>query len=130
MGIKRSTEALKLFVQGSRFLILVSWFLVLFSCTPKTENLPPADLIEEKEMASVIADISLSEATFNSQPLAEFNDTLKRINVLREHNISTERFLSSFKYYTENPDKLKNVYAEVCTMLEDKPTVADSVKVP
>lgn len=130
MEIKRSTEARKNFVPVSHFLVLASCILTLLSCSPRSENPPPADLIDEKEMASVIADISLSEAAFNSQPLAEFNDTLKKINVLREHNIGTERFLNSFKYYTQNPAKLKNVYAEVMVLLQDPSTVADSVKAP
>ena len=108
------------------FLILYSACCIFTSCSPNKENPPPADLINEKEMALVISDLTLSEAALTGQPLAAFNDTLKKINVLKEHKLSNERFLSSFKYYSENPAKLKSIYSEVLVILGDKPTSADS----
>lgn len=102
------------------FLLLTSNFSLLTSCAPKNENPPPSDLIDEKEMASVITDLTLSEAVLSGQPLAEFNDTLKKINVLKEHHLNNERFLSSFKYYTENPKILKAIYTEVDTLIKQK----------
>ena len=111
-------------VRGTKYiffaLVLLTSYLVLSSCAPKNENPPPPDLIDEKEMASVITDLTLSEAVLSGQPLAEFNDTLRKINVLKEHNLNNERFLSSFKYYTENPKILKAIYAEVDTLIKQK----------
>ncbi len=127
MGIKRYKirSANLLF----SYLVLLTSYLVLFSCAPKQENPPPNDLIDEKEMASVITDLTLSEAALTGQPLAEFNDTLRKINVLKEHKINNERFLSSFKYYSQNPQKLKIIYADVQLILNEKQGIKDTTQV-
>jgi hypothetical protein len=101
-----------------KFLTLASVFLVLAACEPKDTNPAPPDLVEKTEMISVITDMTLSEAALAGEPLAGFNDTLKKINVLREHNLSNERFLSSFDYYTKHPKILKEIYDSVAVTLE------------
>ncbi|HXB40979.1 MAG TPA: DUF4296 domain-containing protein [Bacteroidia bacterium] len=120
MGIKNSEFRIQNWKLILLFLILNSSFFIFQSCAPKNENPPPPDLIDEKEMASVISDLTLSEVVLSGQPLAEFNDTLRKINVLKEHHLNNERFLSSFKYYTENPKKLKAIYIEVDTLIKQK----------
>jgi len=102
------------------FLVPLTLYLVLLSCAPKEKNPPPPDLINETEMVSVITDLTLSEAALTGEPLAAFNDTLKRIHVLKEHNLDNEHFLSSFKYYTEHPAKLKVIYDSVIVSLTAK----------
>ena len=129
MGIKNSECRIKNWSLFFSVLILLSAFGIFTSCSPKQENPPPADLIDEKEMAAVISDLTVSEAALSGQPLAAFNDTLKKINVLKEHHISRERFLSSFKYYTENPAKLKSIYGGVRVILGDSVLVKDTLQV-
>lgn len=127
MVIKKKVNVIR--YKSGAYLLLTFFILVFFySCAPKNENPPPADLIDENEMASVITDLTLSEAALAGEPLASFNDTLKKLNVLKEHNLDNERFLSSFKYYTENPAKLKVIYDSVLVVLERKKTGADTLK--
>lgn len=95
--------------------------LLLLSCAPQKKAVPPPDLIGRAGMIALITDLTLSEAVLGGEPLASFNDTLKKINVFKEHNVTSERFLSSFKYYTENPGELKSIYDEVLTSLEQRP---------
>jgi len=117
MGIRKS----KVRSQKSKGFLFLSCLILLFqSCSTKNETPPPPDLIEEKEMVFVITDLTLSEAALVGEPLSGFNDTLKRINVLKEHDLTSDRFLSSFKYYTEHPLKLKSIYNEVLKVLEEK----------
>ena len=111
------------FLSRTSTFVLLTSYLVLLSCSFKKETPPPPDLIDEKEMALVISDLTLSEAALNAEPLASFNDTLKRINVLREHHLNNERFLSSFKYYSENPKKLQGIYLDVLAILEKTDTL-------
>jgi hypothetical protein len=102
-------------------------FLIeLTGCAPQTGGPPPPDLIGRAEMVSVITDLTLSEAALGSEPLATFNDTLRRINVLKEHNMTHARFINSFRFYTEHPKELKSIYDEVLAGLEQNPK-ADSV---
>jgi hypothetical protein len=100
---------------------LLTFFILSFSsCATKVENPPPPDLIDKKEMTNIIIDLSISEAALTGEPLASFNDTLRKVNVLKEHNITKEHFLSSFKYYTENPAVLKEIYDSVAVSIERK----------
>src|ERR1700757_392538 len=102
------------------FVILYFVFLIFFSCSYRKPTTPPPDLIDENKMALVISDITISEAALTNEPLASFNDTLKKLNVLKEYKISSAQFLSSMKYYAETPVKLKDIYAEATEILTKK----------
>jgi len=131
MGInsKSKVKSQKSEVLLTNFLLLTFYFLLFTGCSFKEDSPPPPGLINESEMALVISDLTLSEAALNTEPLAGFNDTLKRINVLKEHNLNNEQFLASFKYYSENPKKLKSIYTEVLDILEGRPTQKDTAAV-
>ena len=108
------------------FLIFNSAFIILSSCSFKKVNPPPPNLIDESKMALVISDVTIAEAALNNEPLASFNDTLKKLNVLKEHNVSSQQFLLSMKYYAENPQKLKDIYAEAAKILDKKQPQGDT----
>ena len=110
-------KKLNLFFQSVVFTFL---FLTFFSCSFKKETPPPSDLINEQQMAVILSDLSLAEAVLNSAPLAEEIDTLKKIDVLKTHHVQYKQFLISFKYYSENPKKLKRIYTEVLDILSKK----------
>jgi len=127
MAIKNSEFRIQNFISGIKklkpvifFVILYFVFLVFFSCSYKKETPPPPDLIDENKMALVISDVSIVESVLNTEPLSAFNDTLKKINVFKEHHVSNQQFLISLKYYSENPLKLKSIYAEVAGILQKK----------
>jgi hypothetical protein len=122
IGIK-----LKRFKHIFFFIVLYFVFLVFFSCAYKKEVPPPLDLIEESEMAKVITDITLSEAILTNEPLASLNDSIKKINILKEHGVSSQQFLSSMKYYSENPEKLQGIYLEVSDIIASKQNVVDTI---
>lgn len=110
MGTKRS----KLLLQ---FFILHFLFLVISSCSFNKVIPPPTGTIGSDTMQLIITDLSLTEAALNNGVL---NDTLKKINVLAKYHISTQRFDSSFAYYSHNPTKLKEIYTEVLENLNSK----------
>lgn len=130
MVIKRKywVQSLKYKVSILYFFALTSLFLILSSCAYKQEVAPPPDLIEEGQMAEIITDISISEAILTNVPLASMNDSIKRINVLKEHGVSSQRFLSSMKYYSENPYKLQDIYMQVSEIINSKLGVPDTSK--
>ena len=108
-------------------LITYNLSLITFSsCSYKKEVPPPPDLIEESKMAQVISDISITEAILTNEPLASMNDSIKKINVLKEHGLTNRQFLSSMKYYSENPLKLQSIYEEVENIISSKRNPADT----
>jgi Domain of unknown function (DUF4296) len=100
--------------------------LIFFSCSYKKAIPPPPDLIEANKMAQVISDMTITEAILTNEPLASMNDTIKKLNVLKEYGISNPQFLSSMKYYSENPYQLRDIYAEVTEILKNKLPGADT----
>ena len=106
--------------------ILYFVFLLFFSCSYKKEIPPPPDLIEASKMAQVISDMTITEAILTNEPLASMNDTIKKLNVLKEYGVSNAQFLSSMKYYSENPYKLRDIYTEVTEILKNKLPGADT----
>ncbi len=126
MGIRKK---LKEKSRKSEAILLLAFFISIcfMGCTPKNENPPPADLIPENEMVSVITDLTLSEAALAGEPLAGFNDTLKKLNVLKEHKLDNEKFLKSFRYYTENPGDLKRIYDSVLVTLTKRRADTDTL---
>lgn len=100
-----------------KFLILNSTFLILNSCSFRKEIKRPPDLISADTMEFIITDLTLTEAALNT---GIPNDTIRKINVLAKYNISSKRFSSSFAYYTQNPRKLKDIYAKVLEDLNKK----------
>ena len=116
MAIKQLGQDMK--SATSFFSILLFFFLL--SCSTKKEEPVPADLIDKTKMKELIVDLSISEAVLNAQPLAEFNDTLKKLNVFKEHNVSLNQFVSSFKYYSEHPSQLVEIYKGVDSLVQIK----------
>ena len=128
MAIKNFRSTVKRLKPIIFFVILYFVFLVFFSCSYKKEIPPPPDLIEESKMALVISDITIAEAILTNEPLASMNDSIKKINVLKEHKISNEQFLSSMKYYAENPLKLQEIYVEVNEIVRSKFPQGDTTR--
>ncbi len=126
MAIKNFKQVVKRLKPIIFFVILYFVFLIFFSCSYKKEIPPPPDLIEESKMALVISDITITEAILTNEPLASLNDTIKKLNVLKEHGVSNEQFLLSMKYYSENPIKLKDIYAKVGEILNAKQPQRDT----
>ena len=100
-----------------KFLLFNSVFLLFADCSFRKEIKRPANLISADTMELIITDLTLTEAALNA---GIPNDTIKKINVLSRYNISSNRFSSSFAYYTQNPKKLKNIYAKVLEDLNKK----------
>lgn len=110
------------------FCILNFAFLILTNCSYKKEIPPPADLIPEGKMIWLVADLSLSESIYTNEPLATLNDTIKRINVLKEYKYTNEQFLSSMRWYSQNPSKLQSIYQGACDILKTKLQEVDTLK--
>lgn len=100
--------------------------ITLSSCSYKKQVPPPPDLIEESKMAQLISDISIAETILTTEPLASMNDSIKKINVLKEYGVSSKQFLTSMKYYSENPLKLQSIYVKVSEIIENKKASIDT----
>lgn len=93
--------------------------LLFFSCSEKQVTIPE-NVINQKEMASILTEIHLSQAAFGDQSL---NDSLKFSQndyitfILKQHKVEKDSFLNSLKFYSNHPEILESVYDSVITTL-------------
>ena len=99
------------------YCLLIFCCLLITNCYFKKEIKPPANLISTDSMELILTNLTITEVALNN---GIANDTVKKINVLANYNISISRFDSSFTYYTQNPKKLKEIYAKVLEDLNKK----------
>ncbi len=104
------------------FLIFLS--ITFFSCSKKAEKIPD-DVLSQKKMIEVLADIQVAEAGIqlrNSTP----SDSVSSLAiseykyVFEKHHISDSIFKKSFLYYTSHPDLMSDMYKEVITTLSKR----------
>jgi hypothetical protein len=94
-------------------------FFLFASCSEKPVEIP-ADVINRDEMASILTDISLAQASYSVRVHADsvkykMSDYVNQ--VLIQHSTEKDKFLLSLKFYGEHPEVLQQVYDSVITNL-------------
>ena len=96
------------------------FLLLLFACTPENAEIPDG-VIEPGKMKIILTDIHLAQAAVNTRPGADtlrysLNDYLD--NILKKHGADREQFSSSLRFYTTQPELLKEIYDSVVVRLD------------
>lgn len=100
--------------------ILIALFFFTASCAKKKKEMViPDEIINSTEMAKILADIHVTEATINlrnvdSNNVASLNASLYK-SVFNKHKISVEEFKKSYAFYIGNPEIFNAVYDQVIT---------------
>ena len=92
---------------------------LLFACSKKQITVPE-DVIQKKDMQELLTDIHLAQSAATNSILSDssiYSSSEYMNYVFKTHNVSREKFLSSMKFYTENPEVLEEVYDSVITEL-------------
>ena len=103
-----------------KFAFLTFLLVILLSCDDSKKR--PENIISEESMVSILVDIQILEATYNSRLIHEDdrNERMKRYyqEVFEKHQTSKELFNESYTYYEENPEILYAIYEVVLEKLE------------
>lgn len=106
--------------------IIVSIILVVFiaACAQDVYE-KPKNLIKEKRMINIMADIHLAEATYFKQSYSSDTTILKLTSsdfyysVLNKYNVTDSLFESSFVYYASHPKTFEKMYRQVTNYLTE-----------
>ncbi|TAE72684.1 MAG: DUF4296 domain-containing protein [Bacteroidetes bacterium] len=107
------------------FIILVNFlFLFFISCSNSNKNIP-VDIIRPEKMRAILIDIHLlegkiAEANYINNDSAIFNYHKESNFIWKKHKIDSSYFRKSFKYYTENPKIMTQIYQEIVDSLSLK----------
>lgn len=114
---------LRFFLRGNikwaKLLFLMFW---LIACGSEER---PDKLIQEDKMAKILTEIHLLEAQINNLRFQHEDSSIyvyqkKRFEIIKSSQSDTATFSISLKYYLLNPDKMKEIYAQVKLNLEAK----------
>jgi hypothetical protein len=97
-----------------KYLLLIFLLPLLFSCSDPDVIVVPDSVLPKEKMADVMVDIHLLEATLNIHAGGNDKDLVPaKINIYEKHQISKTQFEESYKFYTENPELLAEIYQKV-----------------
>ena len=92
--------------------------LVMVSCSENKSITIPDEVLPKEKMAAVMVDLHLLEASINVTGVGPRNGDIDfpgksiplDIDVLKKNNITKVQFEDSFKFYTNNPQLLSEIY--------------------
>lgn len=94
--------------------------LGLFSCK-EAKVQPPADVIQQKEMVQVLADVHIADAVVEKRSSPEKPDTALTAamysEIFRIHHISRNDFYKSYHFYERHPELMNEMYPDVINEL-------------
>jgi len=109
-------------MKSAPYLILISGLLVA-ACKsgPKRFADNPGDIIGKDKMVAVLTDITLAEGALNvkSFPKDSSNQMASGYypEILAIHDVKSDQFRKSFRYYSENPDVMVDLQKKVIESL-------------
>lgn len=98
------------------FCLLFAAMLLLFSCHTEDNVSIPGDVLQKEEMAAVLVDVNLLEASMNthfgsSDKIAASGDTYAlQTDMLKKHGLTQEQYQHSFEFYGRHPKLFAEVY--------------------
>jgi hypothetical protein len=112
-------------IKARPFFFLIILIFLFGSCdTGVIRVKKPKNLISQDEIAEVLADIHIAEASIQLENSEDDSIRQTYINyynaVFEKHNISREAFTASMDYYFKNPEKLEIIYDNVTEILSTK----------
>ncbi|MCM1293733.1 MAG: DUF4296 domain-containing protein [Bacteroides sp.] len=98
--------------------IIVSAAIILVAC-----NRTPDDVLDQEDMAQLMADIHQGESVVESNSSAFYNDSLKRAfrqSIYARHGLTPEQAEKSLRWYGYHMEKYIDVYDRVIEILNDR----------
>lgn len=104
-----------------RFIFFL-FIIILSACSSNDKQVKiPENILSKGEMAAVMVDIHLLEASLNISSYGRDQVVMNNINpnsdILKKNNITKEKFEESFVFYSENPVLFSEVYQLVLNEL-------------
>jgi peptide subunit release factor RF-3 len=102
---------------------ILALLIPVFIACEKSVFKKPKNLVNEKQMIDMLADIHLAEATFNHMRYDSIVRNSSSANfyysVLAKYEVADSVFEKSFVYYASNPRNFEKMYREVMNKLSE-----------
>ena len=107
--------------------IVLSAHIFFSSCAGKKNDIP-ADVIGMEELAPVLADMHIAQASMNMNRMSDslrFNMCDYTDYILKSRHITKERYHRSLSFYSSHPELMDSVYRRVIDELSRKQSEAE-----
>ena len=94
---------------------------LLFSCSNSEEKIPE-NILSKTAFATILKEIHLEEASFElnktkNMETAKIELVNAYFNIYNKNQISEKDFKETLDYYSENPEKLEQIYTNILEQL-------------
>ena len=110
----------------------IYFLLVLFfySCSDSSQMETKKLIISEEKFIIMLEEIHMFEASYHLERTsdlksAENNLIINYKDLFKKHNVSPSDFEKCLKYYSNNPEKLSQIYSEILENLKNKYSLID-----
>lgn len=113
-----------MFRQKINFILILVISIAVLSCGGKKSGETSSTILSKNEMIKILSDIQIAEATLNvknyKRDSADIMATAFYNSIFKNHKITYQIFEESFKYYSDNPALLDEIYQQVVDDLSMK----------
>ncbi|RFZ94300.1 DUF4296 domain-containing protein [Mucilaginibacter conchicola] len=112
-----------------KYISLFFSVLLFAACKPAAKT--PPNIIDEQKMIKLLTDLHITDGELYT--ITPVPDTLfkygreKYLALFKRHHVTEKQYDDSFKYYSQNPEKIQAIYNEVDKILKAK---LDSIRTP
>ena len=110
----------------------IYFLLVLFfySCSDSSQMETKEIMISEDKFIIMLEEIHMFEESYHLErnsdlKSAENNLIINYKDLFEKHNVSSSDFEKCLKYYSNNPEKLSQIYSEILDNLKNKYSLID-----
>ena len=109
------------------YLLIIS--CLLFSCSNIEEKRSP-EILSEIAFETILKEVHLAESSFEINKNKNLKNARVELsnsyfNIYNNNQTSEEEFKETLNYYSKNPEKLKQIYANVLQQLTNERTKID-----
>jgi len=83
---------------------------LLLACTDAEKVTVPDTVLQKEQMAKVMVDIHLLEATMNLNVAEADNSHPTSLDIFSKHSTTKEQYDESYLFYTQHPEILAEIY--------------------
>lgn len=107
--------------------LLISFILLLGSCTVKNEIQKPEKFIEKEMMEKILYDLALLQALkgYSPQELKK-NSINPKSYIYQKYKIDSIQFIENNKYYSYDIEEYKLMYEHIISRIENERKIVDA----
>lgn len=108
------------FIRSIKKVVLFAACSLMIACAESEEVEIPENVLSSEKMAEVMVDVHLLEAAMNLNAGIATETIPHELDIFKSHNVSQQQYEESYRFYTEHPELMGEIYQIVLNELSKK----------